>query len=357
MQDTFKINNFDIIRLLAALQVVFHHTVSHLNIDTSNMLLFDISLFFPGVPVFFFVSGFLISKSFEKNPNIIEYAQNRALRIFPALIICTLIAIISVYMTGYFTNKEFYFTEMSLWLLGQITFVQFYNPEFMRDFGTGVLNGSLWTITVELQFYIALPVVYWLFKLAKPKCNIRLVFLIIFFLSIFMFHGSLVKEYSENILFKLFTVTFSPWFYMFLLGVLFQKNFNLLHRYLAGKFVYLFIIYIASAYYVSINLGWFFGNHLNPLMYILLSALIFSFAYSFPSLSNKLLQRNDISYGVYIYHAPLINLFMYYGYIESIQYLYLLILATLVAATMSWFFVEKASLRLKSHPLFQVKLL
>jgi peptidoglycan/LPS O-acetylase OafA/YrhL len=357
LKDTFKINNFDIIRLLAALQVVFHHTVSHLNIDASNMFLFKISSYFPGVPVFFFVSGFLISKSFEKNPNLIEYAQNRALRIFPALIICTLFSITSVYMTGYFINKEFSFIEMGAWLLGQITFVQFYNPEFMRGFGTGVLNGSLWTISVELQFYIALPVVYWLFKLAKPKHNIRLIFLIIFFLLVFMFYGSLLKEYSENILFQLFTVTFSPWFYMFLFGVLFQKNFNLLHKYLAGKTVYLFIIYIASAYYVDINLGWHFGNLLHPIMYIILSALIFSFAYTLPLLSNKILNRNDISYGVYIYHVPIINLFVYYNFTVNINYLCLVIIATLLGATMSWLFIEKASMKFKSHPLFQAKLL
>ena len=45
------------------------------------------------------------------------------------------------------------------------------------------------------------------------------------------------------------------------------------------------------------------GNGINPILFIPLAVLTFSFAYSFPMLSQKLLQRNDISYGIYIYHV------------------------------------------------------
>lgn len=41
---------------------------------------------FPGVPIFFFISGFLISKSFEENSVLKEYALNRILRIYPGLL-------------------------------------------------------------------------------------------------------------------------------------------------------------------------------------------------------------------------------------------------------------------------------
>ncbi len=96
MKEIFRINNFDIIRLFAALQVAIHHTMSHLKIEqNSDSVILMFSGFFPGVPIFFFVSGFLISKSYESNPSIREYAQNRILRIYPALIICTFIALCS----------------------------------------------------------------------------------------------------------------------------------------------------------------------------------------------------------------------------------------------------------------------
>jgi len=45
-----------------------------------------------------------------------------------------------------------------LWLIGQASFFPFYNPDQLRDLGIGGMNGSLWTIPVELQLYILIPI-------------------------------------------------------------------------------------------------------------------------------------------------------------------------------------------------------
>ena len=47
---------------------------------------FDVTSLFLGVPVFFSISGFLISKSYENNRVVREFALNRILRIYPALV-------------------------------------------------------------------------------------------------------------------------------------------------------------------------------------------------------------------------------------------------------------------------------
>ena len=57
-------NNFNLIRLFAALQVAIVHSASYLNIDIQYLKFLDL---FPGVPIFFFISGFLMIKSFKKN--------------------------------------------------------------------------------------------------------------------------------------------------------------------------------------------------------------------------------------------------------------------------------------------------
>lgn len=358
MNETFKLNNFDIVRLIAASQVAGVHILNHLEVATNNNFIFKLLAYFPGVPIFFFVSGFLISKSYEKNSILLEYVQNRLLRIYPALIACTLIAILSVFATGYFAGRSINPIEFCLWLLGQITFLQFYNPEFMREFGTGVLNGSLWTITVELQFYIVLPIIYWLFKLNKTQdnnslrnTNLKLLALIAFFMVFHIARHHLVDIHGERILFKLWSVTFSPWIYMFLIGVLFQTNFAFFHRLLSGKALLALTIYLASAYFLSTRFDFSMGNGINPLLYLLLAASMFSFAYSLPDLSSQILNGNDISYGVYIYHAPVINLFMYYGYVADSFYALSAIGLTFIIAILSWFIVEKNSMKLKKHPL------
>ena len=54
-------NNFDLIRLLAASQVAITHSAEHLNLHS---WVFDALRFFPGAPIFFFISGYLIYASY-----------------------------------------------------------------------------------------------------------------------------------------------------------------------------------------------------------------------------------------------------------------------------------------------------
>src|SRR5262245_53294221 len=96
----FRTNNFDLIRLFAASQVVFHHASVHLDAAASGPVWSALEQF-PGVPIFFFISGFLISRSYEANSTLREYATNRILRIYPGLWICLAVTTLAVAATGY----------------------------------------------------------------------------------------------------------------------------------------------------------------------------------------------------------------------------------------------------------------
>ena len=173
--DMFRRNNFDLLRLFAAMQVVFNHVVHNMDV-TLPAILAGIQYYlylFPGVPIFFFISGFLISKSYENNDRAAEFAQNRILRLYPGLIICVMLSFLLIFASGYMGETKAEFMDWTLLFLAKTSFLQFYNPDFMRSYGDGVLNGSLWTITVELQFYIMVPVIYALFNL-KSKSNTNL---------------------------------------------------------------------------------------------------------------------------------------------------------------------------------------
>ena len=352
VQNLFRVNNFDIIRLIAALQVAIMHTMSHLGVEFTSSAMFSVLSYFPGVPIFFFISGFLISKSYENNALIKDYAKNRILRIYPALIVCTFVALLSIYMTGYLANRDFSVIQFVLWVIGQISFFQFYSPEFMREFGTGVMNGSLWTITVELQFYLMVPILYWLFSLARPNGTNRNLFILIFIFMIFhVTKYSFLSEYNDNLLLKLFCVSFVPWIWMFLVGVFFQKNFAKLHKVLSGKVLYALPLYLMISFYSTTYLRWNMGNGINPIIFISLAFFVFSFAYSYPMLSQNLLKRNDISYGVYIYHIPVVNILIYYGYTTKLSYVIFAIVVTVLFAGLSWVVFEKKSMKFKMHPL------
>jgi peptidoglycan/LPS O-acetylase OafA/YrhL len=348
VKQKFKINNFDLIRLFAAMQVAIQHSLSHLEIAVSNNLLLQLLSLFPGVPIFFLISGFLISRSYESNPELLSYSLNRIFRIYPALIICTFLSVLSVYCTGYISSGDIGFGQISLWVLGQISFIQFYNPEFMRAFGTGVLNGSLWTISVELQFYLLTPLLYWLLKNKNgERSNFKLIVILIIFIFIHLLYSSLSSSFDDFLLFKLFKVSFAPWLYMFLIGVLFQRNFETIFQLFVNKFKYLISIYILFSYITTHYFSWQMGNTINPVLFLLLAISIFSMAYSIPYLSRKSLKDIDISYGIYIYHIPIINLFIYYGLLGEVYLFNLMLLLTFLLAVMSWFIIEKPILKYK----------
>jgi peptidoglycan/LPS O-acetylase OafA/YrhL len=201
---TLRTNNFDLIRLLAAMQVVVSHGGEYLGVALWRPLMTVLG-FLPGVPIFFVVSGFLISLSWERAPSAGHYLRNRLLRIYPALWVCLLISIAIFLSAGVRPDS---FRHFAAWVVAQATVVQFYNPTFLRSFGVGVLNGSLWTIPVELQFYLVLPFL----ALAARKRPLRWLVL-----TIAACGGMLAARHgmgtSESVLQKLIGVTIAPYLF------------------------------------------------------------------------------------------------------------------------------------------------
>jgi len=355
--DKFRINNFDILRLLAALQVVFGHSIELTDLSMGRSNLFQFIHAIPGVPLFFFISGFLISKSYEVNPKIRNYAINRILRIFPGLWFCLVISLLLILISGYQTTA-FTYSDFSIWFLGQISFIHFYHPDFLKGFGIGVLNGSLWTIGIELQFYILTPLLYkWFFS--KGNVNKKLIILILIFMFINLWFYQYRADYRDLIAYKLFGVTFAPYFYMFLVGIFCQKNFELLYKYFSNKGLILFGLYLTYAYILYSQFDITLGNGIGPWLFFPLAAMVFSLAYTSVNLSRCLLKHHDISYGLYIYHMPVVNTFIFIAaeWRFSNEWLTVMIIlfSTIFLAIFSWFTIERSALNLKRKAFFPAK--
>lgn len=353
MKETFRRNNFDLIRLLAALQVAIHHAAHHFEVPG---WWWEATQILPGVPTFFFVSGFLISKSYENSPRLPDYARNRALRIYPALYACTALSLVSVWMSGYFAAVEVPLRTFVAWVAGQLTVVQFFNPDFMRAFGSGVLNGSLWTITVELQFYVLVPLLYAGLRRFAPSRRaetVSLLVLIAAFVAVNQTFLSLNQTRSEQLEMKLLKVTFAPWFYMFLVGMLVQRNFAPIHALLARRAAILLPAFLVLAWAGAGVFGWTVGNQMHPVLFLALAAAVFSLAYTLPDLSERVLRRNDISYGLYIYHIPVINLMMFRGHMHQASDVAIAVIISIALSTLSWFALERPAIRLKRRSIHE----
>lgn len=351
----FKKNNFDLIRLLAAAQVVLVHGIVHLDVQSLFYLLPYLN-WFPGVPVFFFLSGFLISAAWERNSDLKIFFTNRIVRIFPGLWFCVLFSLITLYIFGWLNNVKIPILSTLIWALMQGTFLPQWNPDFLAWFGVGVVNGSLWTIPVELSFYIAIPFIYILASRLKIKYNV--IFVILMIVSFIIFYSLIIYEplnYPQSIAKKLIGLSAIPWIGMFLLGALCQRFIHLIHPYIANKAHLYFLLFTAvSLGGVNIESDVIFGyaNEIGILNYLALCIFVLSLGYTFPYIADKLLKRNDLSYGIYIYHMIIFNSLIMLDIIGLLGIIIGLVI-TLFFAALSWFMIEKPFLNKRKSYLYK----
>lgn len=343
-------NNFDLIRLIAAFQVLIWHGAVHFDISDYLYDCLVVLYHFPGVPIFFTISGFLISFSLERNNfQLKQYFKNRSLRIFPALWVCTILTALLLFVFGKVGNVEDFIT----WFLAQITFFQFYASESLKTWGTGHPNGSLWSIAVELQFYMVLPLVLYAINLSKKKWVVNVLLLIVFLLSILLKHLIHTNTFilQNELYVKLLNNTVLIYLHFFLTGIAIYKNFEWLLPFLKEKVLIWLVIYVAYILVFKFWLKLYDTNYEISIWGVgantILSLLTLSFAFSFTDLSKKLLYENDISYGIYIYHMPIINTMVSLGYKGSVWYLIILTVCTTILAFSSWKLIEQRVLRLK----------
>ena len=326
-------NLFDVIRLYAAIQVLIVHGVAHLHFIPPLLVQTFFSL--PGVPLFFSISGFLVGlSSLRFRGRWGEYAWHRFLRIFPALWICLLVSILVLITFG----KGWFFLSPAgfVWLASQLTVVQFFNPSQLRDFGVGVINGSLWTIPVELQFYVVLPALVVVAGALRDRAVVLLLSAIIlcsFFIRQVLI-GSLIDP--ESLAAKLLDVSFAPHLFQFLLGFACLLPYLFLGR----KRSVLVLIVAGLASLAASTMFPVAGSFLRPVAFAALPVGV-------GLIPLDLLRGLDFSYGLYLYHMPIANALLVAKVPPGLSVpIYLLF--SFVIAALSWFLVEKPALSLKS---------
>jgi peptidoglycan/LPS O-acetylase OafA/YrhL len=334
-----KLNNFDLLRIAAALQVLVGHALAHLDLPMPAWWSFFAA--FPGVPIFFVISGFLISKSYERSASLGTYARNRALRIYPALWVCIGLTVAVASIAGF----SFVRPQAAAWLPAQMVGL-IYTPAFLSTFGFGSYNGSLWTIPIELQFYIVLPLVYWLLPRRAARFDACLAAVVVFFTAVALVFVAtappLVEGGYESPLQKLVRYSFAPHIYLFLAGALLQRLQAQQRRWIAGKGLHWLVAYLVFHFALPAN-AW-----TEVAGTLVLAVAVIAVAFTWPGVSHRLLRGNDLSYGVYIYHGLIINVFLLLGWRGHMALIPALAALTAAASFASWKLVEQPCLRRKS---------
>lgn len=154
-------NNFNLIRFLSALSVIVFHSYAlagQIKLDPITRLMGTEAAGSIGVRAFFVVSGFLVTRSFLARGRLAPFLAARALRIYPALIVATLFSIgvaawcSTVPLESFLRDPQ---TQRYLISNSLAWRVEYVLPGAFVDnpFPQGV-NGSLWTIPVEIRLYL-----------------------------------------------------------------------------------------------------------------------------------------------------------------------------------------------------------
>ena len=70
-------------------------------------------------------------------------------------------------------------------------------------------------------------------------------------------------------------------------------------------------------------------------------------AYRYRSKSTYFFDKNDLSYGLYLYHMPVINVLLFLGLFSVTANVFVAVFLSFAAASLSWYLIERPALRHK----------
>jgi len=182
--------------------------------------LFEYGLF--GVRLFFMISGFVILLTLEKCAGFVDFMLRRWLRLFPAMLIASLLLFASAPLFperpgGMPTLRD---------LLPGLTLV---DPiVWLHVFGgnQGLLEWSFWSLFAEIKFYIVFGAVYFLWGRTRAVLTIFCCFVLSVVAQAYLAHKHLNYSRAEQVLLHFDELSGFGWFGWFACGAWFYEYFR-----------------------------------------------------------------------------------------------------------------------------------
>jgi peptidoglycan/LPS O-acetylase OafA/YrhL len=335
-------NNFNLIRIVAALAVLISHSFTLAlgpgDYEPIRQIL-GMTLGVIGVDLFFTTSGFLVTASLLTRQNAIDFTWARALRIFPGLVVMLVLTVFvlgvvftALPLPSYFSDSATYFYLVKCATL--ITGVDYALPGvFEGNPFKSVVNGSLWTMPYEIGMYAVLAIIWIAFrKIARSRvapfnCAIITIAVVAGFLAVTRHFYLPARDDLASFSFMFFS----------------GASFYILKESITISHWAFCLSVVAMLFSAMINQHAFF------LVYTLTIAYVLFYVAYVPSGRVRNYNRvGDYSYGVYIYAFPVQQSVA--ALVPGISVLALLLIsasATLLLGALSWHLIERRSLGLK----------
>lgn len=314
-------NCFDFLRYLFAFSLILVHFCTLT--DTEQFWFISGQM---RVKAFFTITGFLVVYSFLRRKSLKVYCWKRIVRIMPAYITTILLC----YLVGYFFSTasatDYYFSSQSLkYLVANLSFMNFIEPCLPGLFTDNIygpfVNGSLWSMKLEVIFYILVPLIVF----QMQKVNKTIVLVIVYILL------TIYNQFFDN--------SVNTFIYFFS-GTAILLYFDWFCQHIKWIFPFC-LVYMIIIFFFDYS----FLYYIEPLIF---SAIIVGIAYYCKPL-NFLQRYDNISYGLYLYHFPVIQVLVQYKLHQHniyITFIFALII-TILLAIISWYIIEKPMLQRK----------
>lgn len=167
-------NLFDLVRLACAVLVVIYHAFPLTGEATPLKEATGITIGSAGLYGLFAISGYLVTASWDRTPRLSTFAAKRMLRLLPGLIVCSLITalVLGPIVTELSPSRYFGSLGPYAYALKQSAFYTF-NPALPGVFAHNplpyVVNGSTWTLPVEVLCYAAVAAAGTVGALRAPR--------------------------------------------------------------------------------------------------------------------------------------------------------------------------------------------
>jgi peptidoglycan/LPS O-acetylase OafA/YrhL len=332
-------NNLTALRWFAASLVLYGHAFVFLGLPEPLFLQW-VPMGPLGVYIFFAISGYLVAQSWQRDPSVPRFLAKRALRIFPGLLVCTLLSVLvlgpwltTLDMATYWRNEHTrgYFTNVALYMTYHLPGV------FAQNKLPHAVNGSLWSLPVEFFMYLLLALLGLLgtwFQIQKWSAwltgFVTLTFMALVALWALPSTEALVFYRTDLRQIPLCGVYFMVGASLFQFNL--SKHFNLSNVVLA---IVLWLCLSREPQLFAMA-SW-----------VVLPFVVLAFGLSRHTWLSRWHQR-DYSYGIYIYAFPVQQtLVSFWPQMPLPAYLLSTFVITVALAAISWHFVEKPALKLK----------
>jgi peptidoglycan/LPS O-acetylase OafA/YrhL len=338
-KEPLRQNSFNLLRLIFATFVIIQHVFILTGVE--NRYVFskngNIAIGTIGIWGFFAISGFLLTRSISTQ-KIKLFLLRRVYRVYPALWVCLFITSFTFALAFEKNLAVSAKNSLQYTILNSTSYVFQKIPTNLetKQLIGGSLNGSLWSLFPEIFTYLIFAIFWAIFK-KYEKQKYFAIYIVLLILSIIIW----INRDANFTLQKNFVYQLLPLFLAFGTGVVMQLKFMS-----KGKSFPRIGFSICILFVVTLKF-----ELLRPIGVILFSILVIILGQRFTKGPiAKLGSKNDISFGLYLYHWPVLQALMfssdYFNQLPILIKILVLWIITWVFAWTSWSLVEKKMIRL-----------